>query len=209
MKMRSYIALSLQKSRKFNQGFTLTEILIALAILGVIAVFAIPKLLVSSQNQQKIAQTKEVAAMVSGAFQTAKAAGIVNANTRPRDLTPYMNYVAVINDGTVVDAIPGVASNTCNASSFCLKLHNGGMLWFQNWQFGGTSSLYTIEMSYDPDFANNTTSTADGPLKAVQFTLYYDGYITSRANTKPHSCNIWDCTGLEPVSTADPSWFQW
>jgi prepilin-type N-terminal cleavage/methylation domain-containing protein len=194
---------------KHLSGFTLAELLVALAILGIIVTFTIPKVLVTGQEQQKVAVAKEVAAMISGAFQQAKAAGIVSANTKPRDLTPYMNYVSVDTSGSLVDAIPGNASNTCNSTSLCLKLHNGGVLWFQNWQFGGTSSLYTIEMSYDPDGSQNTTSTADGPLKAVQFTLYYDGFLTTRGYTKPNSCNIWDCTGLQPNSTLDPSWFHW
>lgn len=193
----------------YRNGFTLAELLISLAILGIIAAFTIPKILMVQAQQQHIAQTKEVAAMFSGAFQQAKLAGIVNANTKPRDLTPYMNYLAIVTDGTTIDASPGGTSHTCDATSICLKLVNGGMLWFQNWQFGGTSSLYTIEVSYDPDATNNTTDTADGPLKAVQFTQYYDGYLTTRGRTKPSSCNVWDCTGLEPNSALDPSWFQW
>lgn len=190
-------------------GFTLAELLIALAILGVIAMFTIPKLLMAQQNQQHIAQAKEAAAMFSGAFQQAKLAGLVTANTRPSDLTPYMNYVSLVTDGTATDAPPGGASHTCDASHACLKMATGGVLWLQDWPFGGTGPLYTIEASYDPDAINNTTDPADGPLKAVQFTLYYDGFITTRGKTKPNSCNVWDCTGLEPNSSLDPSWFSW
>lgn len=193
----------------FCTGFTLAELLIALAILGVIATFTIPKLLATQQHQQHIAQAKEVAGMFAGAFQQAKMAGTVTANTKPSDLTPYMNYVSLITDGTVIDAPPGGASHTCDATYKCLKMANGGVLWLQDWSFGGTGSLYTIEISYDPDPMNNTTDTADGPLKAVQFTLYYDGFITTRGKTKPNSCNVWDCTGMEPNSSLDPYWFNW
>lgn len=190
-------------------GFTLAELLIALAILGVIATFTIPKILVVQQHQQHIAQAKEVAAMFSGAFQQAKLAGLVTAATKPSDLTPYMNYVSLVTDGTVIDASPGGTYHTCDTTFKCLKMASGGMVWLQDWSFGGTSSLYTIEISYDPDPMNNTTDTADGPLKAVQFTLYYDGFITTRGKTKPNSCNVWDCTGMEPNSALDPSWFSW
>ena len=54
--------------RRSSLGFTLAELLISLAILGVIATFTIPKILTSQQNSQKAAVTKEVIAMISGAF---------------------------------------------------------------------------------------------------------------------------------------------
>jgi prepilin-type N-terminal cleavage/methylation domain-containing protein len=192
-----------------HSGFTLAELLITLAVLSVIAVFTIPKLLVSQQNQQHIAQAKEVAAMFSGAFQQAKMAGLVTASTKPSDLTPYMNYVSIVTDGTVVDTPPGGATHVCDTTYKCVKMASGGILWLQDWSFGGTSSLYTIEAAYDPNPMNNTTDPADGPLKAVQFTLYYDGFITTRGQTKPNTCNIWDCTGMAPNSSLDPSWFRW
>jgi prepilin-type N-terminal cleavage/methylation domain-containing protein len=46
-------------------GFTLAELLIALAILGVIATFAIPKVLLSQANQKRNAVLKEVIGMLS------------------------------------------------------------------------------------------------------------------------------------------------
>lgn len=47
---------------KLNRGFTLAELLIALAILGVIAAFSIPKVLSAQQNQTYNAIAKEAAA---------------------------------------------------------------------------------------------------------------------------------------------------
>lgn len=190
------------------KGFTLAELLIALAILGIIATFTIPKLLASQQSQQRIAQTKEAASMISGAFQVAKQKGLINANSLPSDLTPYMNYVALVTDGTVIDSIPSGANTTCTAGNPCIKLHNGGMLWFQNWYMGGPGPLYSYEMVFDPDPINNTTDPADGPLKAVQFTQYYDGFLTTRGNIKANTCNVFGCSN-QPSSTMDPSWFKW
>lgn len=46
-------------SKKLLSGFTLAELLIALAILGVISAFAIPKILSAQQNEKKEAVTRE------------------------------------------------------------------------------------------------------------------------------------------------------
>jgi prepilin-type N-terminal cleavage/methylation domain-containing protein len=206
--MVTFQKIHIKNYNRSKKGVTLAEVLIALAILAVIATFTIPKILATQQNQQHIAQAKEVAAMLVGALEQAKAAGVVNINTTPINLIPYMNYLSMVTDGTVMDSVPTGTYQACTASNPCLKMVNGGILWLQNWRFGGTSSLYTIEMIYDPDASNNTTDPTDGPLKAVQFTLYYDGFITTRGNMKPNTCNTFGCTN-QPNSSLDPSWFVW
>lgn len=189
-------------------GFTLAELLIALAILGVIATFTIPKILSSQQNGKDIATAKEVAATITGAYQQAKLAGIVTSTTKPSDLTPYINYIGLDTSGTLIDAPPSADSSTCNSSNPCITLHNGGALWFNDARnFGGTSTLNAIEFRFDPDSANNTTSTADGPLKAVQFTLYYNGAITTRGQVKSGTSNSGGGFSANPA--LDPSWFSW
>ena len=55
--------------KQAKSGFTLAELLIALAILGVIATFTIPKVLNSSSSSENSAIFKEAAGMVSGAMQ--------------------------------------------------------------------------------------------------------------------------------------------
>ena len=78
-----------------QSGFTLAELLIALAILGVIATFTIPKVLESGSTSQWNAMGKEVASMISGAHQQHKLQGLLSTNTLSGDLTQHMNYVAV------------------------------------------------------------------------------------------------------------------
>ncbi len=190
-----------------TQGFTLAELLISLAILGVIATFTIPKILSAQQASANNAKAKEVAAMISAAFQQAKLDGTITATTYSRDLIPYLNYLKLDTSGTVIDTLPGFASASCSVATPCVYLHNGGVLWFHDTAFGGTSNLNVIEFAFDPDPINNTTATADGPLKAVQFGVYYNGFITSRGKFKSGSVNHIASLGLN--SAFDPSWFSW
>jgi prepilin-type N-terminal cleavage/methylation domain-containing protein len=200
--------LGLAHHTKGKKGFTLAELLIALAILGVIATFTIPKILSAQQNSRNVAEAKEVAAMISGAFQKAKLDGVVSSTTKPSDLTPYMNYVSIDTSGKVIDAPPLGTTATCDSSNPCIKLHNGGYLWFLDIvNFGGTTSLNCLAFIFDPDPSNNTSSTADGPLKAVQFQLYYDGFLTTRGQAKAGSTTSGG--GSFGPGAYDPSWFTW
>jgi prepilin-type N-terminal cleavage/methylation domain-containing protein len=77
-----------------RKGFTLAELLIALALLGIIASFTIPKVLESSTNAKYKAMAKEAAGMISGAYQNLKLANGLSANTTTCDLTQYMKIPA-------------------------------------------------------------------------------------------------------------------
>lgn len=188
-------------------GFTLAELLIALAILGEIATFTIPKIINAQQNGANIAKAKEVAGMIAGAYQQAQWAGIVTSNTKPADLTPYMNFISIDSSGTQVDSRPGQGANICNVTSPCITLHQGGTLWLRSAYFSGTSTSHSIQMVYDPDSVYSG-STADGPGKAVSFQLYYNGALKTRENVIDPSCESDTCP-FSPIVGSDPSWFRW
>lgn len=196
----------------FFKGFTLAELLICLAILGEIATFSIPKILSAQQNARNNAKAKEVAAMISEAFQQAQLDGTLNANTKPSDLTPYMSYVA-IDTSSPMDA-PGnfpviVDSCTTYAGSFpCIKLHNGGLLMFDNaCALNGSTSSHFMQFRFDPDGKRLGTPGVDGPSSSIWFDIYYNGRLTTRALLNAGSTCTSGTWGNYPG--VDPSWFSW
>ena len=188
-------------------GFTLAELLISLAILGVIATFTIPKIMAGQQNSQNVAIAKEAAAMISGGYQKALIDGAITSNTKAADLTPYFNYVSM-DTATTVDGVPSYSGNTCSATTPCIRLHSGAVIWLENASFAGTNSTNLIQFLVDPNGRQDITTTADGPGKSIVFDLYYNGFITTRGQAKANSCYSAGC-GWGPSSSYDPSWFSW
>jgi type II secretory pathway pseudopilin PulG len=189
-------------------GFTLAELLIALLILGEIATFTIPKIIMSQANTRNNAAAKEAMAMVSGAYQQYQVAqGAVPATAKFSDLTPYMNYVKVDTTSQLDDHV-GANNNFDCSGRLCLRLHTGGVLFTQydSRSFGGTSPTNAVLLYFDPDGTRTGTST-DGPGKSVGFFLYYNGAVTSRANVRPGTADSSVTHGASP--SADPSWFSW
>jgi prepilin-type N-terminal cleavage/methylation domain-containing protein len=201
-------ALHERINKQVLRGFTLAELLIALAILGVIATFTIPKVLQSQQNSQKVAIAKEAASILSGALQQASFQGTLNSGTRLIDLTPYMNYVSIDTSGTTLDAISPIANITCDATHPCIRLHNGGTFgsYEANQSFGGTTALNYIEVYIDVNGRQDTSSTWDGPDKSVSFLLYYNGFLTTRDLAKAGSVSTSGAIG--PNTLYQTAWFN-
>ncbi|WP_303675201.1 type II secretion system protein [Vampirovibrio chlorellavorus] len=183
-------------------GFTLAELLISLAILGVIATFTIPKILSTQQDARNSAIAKEAAAMISEAYQRYSATNQVTASTKVGDLTPYMNYVSTGNTA-VINANGGApvgASVSCSLfGGQCLLLHNGArLLVVPTISFAGTDALNALWFHLDPDGTANNTN-------AVVFFLYYNGRIKSYSTIDPNTVSS---DGVRSADV-DPSWFSW
>lgn len=135
------------------KGFTLSELLIALAILGVIATFTIPKVLQSQQDGKYKAVAKEAMAALSEAYQLYKLKNTVNpVNFNGLLITTYLNYVSVQTTGDVDRRYGQTGSLTCNGGSPCLKLHNGASIFTDSWfTFGQANSQHYIVFNLDPD----------------------------------------------------------
>lgn len=189
-------------NRRFY-GFTLAELLIALAILGVIATFTIPKIIVAQQNEQRKAIAKEAAGTLSGAFTSYKlASGITAGVSLDKDLFQYINYVKLDTSSTL-DERPGATGPTyCSVTDPCVRLHNGALIksWGGAWY--NTNTTDAIYFHVDPDGAYT------GKDDSVVFAIYTNGLVRTRgtilANTEFPGGAI-----RNPDATADPGWFSW
>lgn len=180
--------------KQAKSGFTLAELLIALAILGVIATFTIPKVLNSSASSENTAIFKEAAGMVSGAFSAYQLENTVSTTTQPQDLTQFMNFVSVsAADGDITT--PGTTcSGTGNIE--CLRLHNGSVLGYDTDQVFTTTTGHYLTFELDPD--------GDGATTASTIAIYGNGRLTSGANTT----GTLGVGGLAAIAT-DPDYVDW
>ena len=195
------------RQRDSQFAFTLAELLIALAILGVIATFTIPKILDSQTSSKYNSIVKEVAAMYSGAYQSYKLDNSASAATTLGDLTPYMNYVAVSSTLTL-DNVNNFASNSCTSvTRTCLILHSGAVIYYPtDISFGDTQTTNVLWFNVDPDGVYGGSTT--GPSKSAQLYLYFNGRIVSVSDVLPNSYN--STSGpFGPVPANEAEYFSW
>ncbi len=193
-------------SKNRAYGFTLAELLSALAILGVIATFTIPKVINATQSGQSKAMGKEVAATLAGAMSAYSLNNTPSASTSFSDLTPYLNYVST-DTSTLIDALPGGGSNSCSlANSPCLKLHNGGIIRYHATQtFGGTDSLRAFWVHFDPD--GTYGGSTSGSSKSLGLFIYINGRITSEGYILTGTQNSGGA--FTANLSKEPDWWSW
>lgn len=195
-----------------QSGFTLAELLIALAILGLIAVFTIPKILLAQQHQEWNAKAKETFSMLAGAFEAYKSQNTLTPATRLGDLTPYMNYASVDTSAHQIDHVYGNGTNSasCNQSGWiCLRLHHGGIAMVApDLYFGESNSTNYVWFLFDPDGTFSGSPTGSG--KSVVVMLYYNGRLVS-GDQRGATDAVW--AGGSPVVYGGPDgpsdWFSW
>lgn len=156
-------------------GFTLAELLIALGILGLIAIFMIPKLLNSSQSGQKTAVFKETIAALSEATHLFC---LTDGNSNPN---PYSHITGKVNtqklcpSNASTQGCFGASTSTENAEPGFI-MHNGATLaGFRN----STQAREMVIVDWNGSDSPNILGD-DQMLLAINFTQVASYYGVSR-----------------------------
>ena len=138
------------------QGFTLSELLVSLAVLGLIAAFAIPKVLTAVGESSARAIGRETFGMISEAYQAIRANnnGNVPRSTTAQNLIDTMNYARAGTGGN------GQGGGT-NGTTASIVLQNAA------------------QVAFDP--ADSFVSVTAGTNGVIGFTIDPDGSDTSGA----------------------------
>jgi prepilin-type N-terminal cleavage/methylation domain-containing protein len=191
-------------------GFTLAEVLIVMAILGVVATFTVPKVLYSSNQASWNAKAKEAAAAISEAYTLYRMEKGVSASTKSTDILAYINSVGPYT-GTI-NSVPGESSLSCTGTS-CIQLHNGAVIMASDHNnFGGTTPNHGVWFRIDPDGQNTDGGTATPANGAVLFWLYANGGLRTwgtALSPTHYFINGSLVSSYGPTPSYDPTWFSW
>ncbi|XVJ51883.1 MAG: prepilin-type N-terminal cleavage/methylation domain-containing protein [Vampirovibrio sp.] len=151
------------------QAFTLAELLVSLSVLGLVAAFAIPKVLISVSDQSTKAAGREAFAMINDAFMAYKAeqGGIVDSGATTVDLVKYMNYKQALSALTTPTLNAGLtAVNGVTAPTSAIQLLNGLVVGYlaADTMTDNTSVVGKGTLGFDID--------PDGPGAAAPITIY-------------------------------------
>jgi prepilin-type N-terminal cleavage/methylation domain-containing protein len=213
--------------RKKLQGFSLVEILICLALLGVLTAFTIPYLktaATSNQTDKYNRIARDTAFMMVTAFEK------MRLNTTPdyvnngksywdlnlTELTPYFNYVAA-DTSSKVDSAPtgntdaGPSAITCGSTyvgtTICYRLHNGAILWGNNVYHSGSGDNNGLSFYIDPDGSTYTDSST-GSGKSLKVWLLSNGKVYSSANLPGSITAYVVFSPYSYTASVDPDWFK-
>jgi prepilin-type N-terminal cleavage/methylation domain-containing protein len=195
-----------------KQGFTLAELLIALAILGVIATFTIPKILSSTGTAQFKAVAKETAGTLATALQDYSVDNAITTGTLASSLLANVNYVAQNTNAPITGTTGTGLPVACSGTVICLQLHNGAILQYEAAAtFNGVTATNYIPINLDPDGTKSQNTT-----DILSFRLYYNGKLTVATNDTAPNDEQPAGTGVGSTSASPlaegpstPDWFTW
>lgn len=197
----------------FNTGFTLTELLVGLGILGLIAAFAVPKILTASAATTANAKVHKAAQAVVNGYEKWTQENGKTPNTSVQNVMSMVQHNGQITDGRVVDWAPNSSLDQIScvayvgnvAQALCYLMPDSSIILFVN-HFGGSSGT-------DLNFSNSGTTNAlyfavdpdgkDGPQDksattvSTLFLLSYNGRLRERGRLKNSTYS------LQPQYTPD------
>lgn len=161
-----------------KKGFTLSELLVSLAVLGLIAAFAVPKVLTSVGNSTLLANAKEALSTISGAYEALKADynGMIPTtlgNNLTTGVPSKMSYAQI---GTYTQGalgiVDGFTAAVAAAGVNSVRFANNAIVTFDTGDIFTAAALTDIGRTVynvDPD--------GTGPNKGFTVILGYDGRV--------------------------------
>lgn len=198
-------------------GFSLTEVVLTIVIISVLAGLAVPGILTSANNSKRLSVTKQTISLIGDAFNEKLESNAIDltrgfqqfVNVGNGGGLPYTRYV-VSGAARSIDSPPNPV-NLCTAAATCtftpaaagpqaVTLKNGGILYFNSTIVFGSGVNAAIPVVFDPDGESH------GDRNSVELWLYADGRLrTARtiiASTTVTAAN----TAVAASTTADPAW---
>ena len=184
----------------FNTGFTLTELLVGLGILGLIAAFAVPKVLTASGAALANAKVHKAAQAVVNGYEKWTQENGRNPTTTPVDVMTFVQHNGRITDGSKVDGVPSwlssglpcVADPVTGINGQCYRMPDGSILWFLGNQtasanyssFGSGNAYNSLHFGVDPDGIYTAGTSKDSNSMSTAFFLSLNGRLRERGRAK-------------------------
>jgi prepilin-type N-terminal cleavage/methylation domain-containing protein len=206
-------------TERLSAGFTLAEVLIALALLGVVATFSIPKIMQAQTNNHYNAVAKEAMATVRTSFMLLKEQGrLVPGVTKMSDIMKE-SLNATQEVGTQFDHQQNsvITVLSCSGLTTCYRLATGAIIstatdhYYQPETHDPVDNE-AVHFLVDPD--GRLTSSGDplGPGKSLPVVIYPNGLMRTKDNLLPNSTLYYVNNTTQTFNSAPqnmPNWFQW
>lgn len=197
----------------FNTGFTLTELLVGLGILGLIAAFAVPKVLTASGAALANAKVHKAAQAVANGLEKWTEQNGKSANTSVQNVMSMVQHNGQITDGRFVDwhansvaydKMKCVASIGSLTDALCYQMPDASIVLFVN-HFGGGGTDLTfanagttngIYFGVDPDGRDGPQDKSATGVSTA-FVLSFNGRLRERGHLKNNTHSF------EPQYTPD------
>ena len=139
---------------KFKTGFTISEVLITIGIIGIVAAMTLPSIIADSRKEATAAKLKKFYNTINNAIQFAKAdyGDVEYWMGTPKDFTYQENL-----DFAKLYLLPYTKYNrydNCYESAVCIYMTGGGMFAFRYDKNGG-DIFYFVDGKYNPDASIN------------------------------------------------------